>query len=361
MNIITWGKNLYTETAQKVQEVEREFAGKSGEEKREIVVAWADKMVSLPWWADDLMDVDGNFLRMIIGKICDAANILTDHDFKDVQIDPETLGAAAALPIDAVMKAAASNPASEDKQKTVDERLAEIYEQYGIKPEPEAEIPQMETIQAPMPTPTPAPAPTPAGIDAENNWRKSIAFVGLAEGGRNFTVVNGQAVLNEKNKNDKGGPTAYGITRMALATACAGRVVGHCDITKLTKDEAVRIYKANYWDCYGWGELPYPTCLTVFDITVNSGLGGTAKIAQRAANRLAWTPALVLDGKWGPKTKAAVWGLAPKLNFVKLLLEERKKFYDEIIARDPSQADFRNGWYNRIARLAKEAGVGSPV
>jgi hypothetical protein len=369
VNIIAWGKNLRTEIAKKVQEVELAFDGKSGPEKREMIVTWADGMVKLPWWADELMDIDGKVIRLLVDKTCDAANILTDYNFKDIQIDPEKLGAAAAAPIDAVMKAAAANPVSENKQKTVDERLAELYEQYGIAPDPEpapVEIPQQETIQAPVqqapePEQDPNRSITLVEVDAEKNWQKSIAFVGLAEGGKNFTVVNGQAVLNANAKNDKGGPTAYGITRMALATAYAGRVVGHCDITKLTKDEAVRIYKANYWSCYGWGELLYPTCLVLFDITVNSGLGGTAKISQRAANRMGWTPVLALDGKWGPKTKAAVWGLSLKLQFVKLLLEERKKFYDEIIARDSSQAVFKNGWYNRLKALAKEAGVTSPV
>ncbi|MDR1943393.1 MAG: hypothetical protein LBQ19_01075 [Synergistaceae bacterium] len=43
------------------------------------------------------------------------------------------------------------------------------------------------------------------------------------------------------------------------------------------------------------------------------------------------------------------------------LLVKRKNFYDDIISSNPSQAKFKNGWYNRLKALAAEAGVQSPV
>ena len=39
------------------------------------------------------------------------------------------------------------------------------------------------------------------------------------------------------------------------------------------------------------------------------------------------------------------------------ICECRKKYYEQIIARSPSQAVFRTGWFNRVNALAKEAGV----
>jgi lysozyme family protein len=92
---------------------------------------------------------------------------------------------------------------------------------------------------------------------------------------------------------------------------------------------------------------------------VNSGLGGTAKIAQQTCNTFG--AGLAVDGKWGPKTKAAVWKYASDPEFSRLFLVKRKDYYDAIISRDKSQEVFRSGWYNRLKKLALAAGVKSPV
>jgi lysozyme family protein len=129
----------------------------------------------------------------------------------------------------------------------------------------------------------------------------------------------------------------------------------------LTEAESATIYKANYWDRYRWGEIPWPVCLVLFDITVNHGGGGMAKIVQRTANALGWK--LGVDGKFGPKTFEAIQRIseAQAAGFAQELLTFRKQCYDDIIARDSNQGKNKNGWYNRLKSLAAAAGVKSPV
>ena len=343
---------LKVKVVEAVQFVEREFAGKSGKEKRAAAIRIIDDFVQLPAyleWADNI--VIGWLIDLAVEKFNWASDWMYGKT-ETPEVDVEKV--AAVLTANQATMARAKAAA---KDTDVNSRIEELYRLYDIKPDEPEEKPA-ETVK-----PVPAPVPVPEVSDAAKNWEKSISFVGLAEGGRNFEVVNGKPVLKASAKNDRGGPTAYGITQAALNTAYAGKIVGHNDIVKLTRDEAKRIYKANYWDCYGWGELAWPVCLVLFDITVNHGMSGTAKIAQRACTSYGYQPALAVDGKWGPKTKAAVWSVAAKnpAELTRLLLLKRKEYYDGIIAANKSQEVYRNGWYNRIRNLAKTVGVASPV
>ncbi len=200
-------------------------------------------------------------------------------------------------------------------------------------------------------------------MDVKEKWAHCIQLVGVAEGGANFDVIGGKPVLKAKSRNDKGGPTKYGITEGTLLSSHKAGVVGHADIVKLTKAEAETIYRSRYCDPYGWLELPFEACLCLLDATINHGMGGTARIAQRVGNSFGCSPALVVDGKWGPKTKAVVWNLAMKngAGFAQEFLHWRKDYFDRIIEGNPSQDTFRNGWYNRLRMLAKACGVASPV
>jgi Putative secretion activating protein len=273
--------------------------------------------------------------------------------------------------VDSLIRATSSTAAT--KQLTVDERLNELFQQYGIQAEAvdearsEMDEPEPVVINTPGVFPTVIPE---AVADSESDkWDRCISIVGIAEGGANFDVVNGQPVLKASAKNDKGGLTKHGITQGTLASAYAKGVVSHNGIVALTRDEAKHIYRTMYCDPYGWLELPFAACLCLLDATINHGLGGTARIAQRTCNALAKQEILVVDGKWGPKTRAAVWSMVEghlepegcSQIFAAEFLKWRKDYFDRIIAADSSQAVFRNGWYNRLKMLAKECDVESPV
>jgi hypothetical protein len=47
--------------------------------------------------------------------------------------------------------------------------------------------------------------------------------------------------------------------------------------------------------------------------------------------------------------------------FGESLLKWRKDYFDRIIASKPIQKKFKDGWYNRIRKLAAASGVKSPV
>ncbi|MBR4401339.1 MAG: hypothetical protein IKT09_06540 [Synergistes sp.] len=177
------------------------------------------------------------------------------------------------------------------------------------------------------------------------SWTKAIAFVFHWEGG----YVN--------DPLDRGGATNMGITQGTLCAAYTAKIVSHNDIRRLTKTEAATIYQAKYWNPYQWNQYGEPADMILFDISVNNGLGNMAKLAQRACVSLGQN--IVIDGKWGSKTRAALYTLAWSKGAAlsKMLLTKRLNFYDAIVASRPSQQKYLGGWRNRTNDLARKCGI----
>lgn len=156
---------------------------------------------------------------------------------------------------------------------------------------------------------------------------------------------------------DKGGATNRGITQSTLNAAFNTGLVKHNIIDALSREEAVAIYKKTYWDRYGWGSFSAPLDMILFDITVNHGIGNTAKIAQRACVSLGQIVAM--DGKWGPQTRRALLSLESRdsLALSRMLIIKRLNFYESIVKSRPSQKVFLKGWLRRSSDLAKASGI----
>ena len=189
-------------------------------------------------------------------------------------------------------------------------------------------------------------------MNAQSKFDKAIDFSLKWEGGRNFNVVKGKPIVKGAAKADEGGATAYGITIPTLRTAFAAGIVKHQDICQLTQAEAKEIYRANYWDRYGWGELDWPVCLCCLDCCINHG--SFATILQRAATSCGH--ATTVDGKFGPKTFAALKACEPKA-LARAIYTQRKLYYENIVQRKPQQKVFLKGWMSRAEAMARTAGV----
>ena len=189
-------------------------------------------------------------------------------------------------------------------------------------------------------------------MNAQEKFDKAITFSLKWEGGRNFNIINGKPVIKGNAKADLGGATAYGITWATLKNAHKAGIVSHDDICKLTVDEAKLIYKKNFWDRYGWEQFEYPVALCCLDCCINHGR--FASILQRAV--IDCGQLVIVDGKFGPKTFAALKACEP-LKLAKAIYNQRKKYYEKLITRNPSQEKFRKGWFKRADEMAREAGV----
>lgn len=104
-------------------------------------------------------------------------------------------------------------------------------------------------------------------------------------------VLEREGVLSEDPADD-GGLTKFGISSRAYPAL---------DIRALTREQAVAIYRRDFWLRCGCAELPWRFALAVFDGAVNQGQRTAVKLFQRSIG-------VRDDGVFGPITlRAALW------------------------------------------------------
>lgn len=156
-----------------------------------------------------------------------------------------------------------------------------------------------------------------------------------------FTMRNEGAYVD--HPKDRGGATKFGVTIFSLAR-WRGRAVRPEDVQALTIDDALAFYTIFYWRPMNlaWvNDQEVASCL--FDISVLRGTGQSAKYAQKVTGSK-------LDEIMGPLTVSAV-NKAARDTFIPEVVSLLETDLRAIVANDPSQNAFLNGWLNRCTRL----------
>lgn len=132
------------------------------------------------------------------------------------------------------------------------------------------------------------------------------------------------------SKYDSGGETKFGVAQKAHP-----ELVVH----NLTLLEAQQVYKKGYWDPVKGDYLHPMVAKYVFDIGCGSGPNKAAKVLQQALG-------VTVDGAVGAMTIDAANKCDPK-ELVAKMRDIRINFYRSIVANNPSQGIFLQGWLNR--------------
>lgn len=112
----------------------------------------------------------------------------------------------------------------------------------------------------PQPAPDDGPAPTPQG----DNWARSIAWVLRWEGG----FQNNPADHGNYRPDGTLVGTNFGISARSYPTL---------DIPNITRQQAIDIYRRDYWTPSGASALAWPLCLLVMDTAVLHGVGAATQ------------------------------------------------------------------------------------
>ena len=179
-------------------------------------------------------------------------------------------------------------------------------------------------------------------------------------------VFEHEGVISD-DKNDKGGLTKYGVSITFLTNLARSKpslvmeIVGTTNISRrivreLSKTQAALLFKWEFWTPYKLDEIPLATAFMLFDMNINHGPGNSIRIAQKGCNRLPSlvSPLLVVDGKMGPRTRAAL-RLCSCASGIHAIAAERLAFYERIVERNSSQRVFLRGWRNRAHDMEQTA------
>lgn len=150
-----------------------------------------------------------------------------------------------------------------------------------------------------------------------------------------------QAVLKHEggyvnNPKDPGGETNFGISKKSYPDL---------DIPNLTKEDAIAIYKRDFWDKQPYKLIVFdPLCIKAFDMSINIGPKSANKSLQIAVNAFDYD--LDEDGVLGPKSLKAINSCTP----ITLLVEYKHKLIDHykgLVAKNHRLNPFLKGWIKR--------------
>lgn len=151
-----------------------------------------------------------------------------------------------------------------------------------------------------------------------------------------FDVAINRLLTNEggyvNNPKDPGGETNWGITiGFARANGYAG------DMHAMTREQAIALYRAGFWNLIDGDELPDLLGFQVLDFAVNSGISTAIRKLQSAAG-------VADDGRFGPVSIAALKAIPPSVltfRFLSLRLDFMRAL--------STWSTFGKGWAGRIA------------
>lgn len=161
----------------------------------------------------------------------------------------------------------------------------------------------------------------------------------------NFDLFLSEVLKHEggyvNHPKDPGGPTNLGVT-LGVAKRLGIDVDGDgdtdiVDIKKLSRSDAGKVFKAEYWDKVRGDELPSGVDIATGDFAVNSGV-------SRASSYLQEIVGVAPDGKIGPLTIAAAKKMSA-VAIVNRLCDNRLAF----LKRLSTFSTFGKGWTARVA------------
>lgn len=165
---------------------------------------------------------------------------------------------------------------------------------------------------------------------------------------------------------DRGGFTKFGVSTAFLtdiASTQAGRdvlermgvilPVTRNTIRSLTESLAASLFRWQMWDALKLDLIPLRPAVVIYDAAVNSGPRQSVKFAQRGYNAcVAYGQPLDTDGIMGPATRKAMQQ-ADTDKILMAMLDQREKFFNDLVRAKPSQEVFLRGWLNRVTDLRR--------
>jgi lysozyme family protein len=181
------------------------------------------------------------------------------------------------------------------------------------------------------------------------SFRHAAGFILSAE------IGNGAKHWIADDPNDRGGRTVAGVTTKTYREALVRWKEPDRPVDEIRVLEWLRIAR-EFWDAVRADELPAKLAVAVFDAAYNHGPTRAVILLQRTLAPIA-SAALKQDGVFGPKTLQVLehaLALHGERQILESYLDWRLVWYERIVATDPTQLKFRDGWRRRVEELRRK-------
>jgi len=180
----------------------------------------------------------------------------------------------------------------------------------------------------------------------DERFQQAIDFVLKHEGG----LTN--------DKDDPGGITNFGISLRFLENANidinGDKKIDSLDITTLTKEQAIALYKKEFWDKHNINDIKnLQVAKKLLDMSVNLGANTAIKLFQESVNSIcpSYMTHLQEDGILGNKTISRVNLLINDLlrpNFLlNVYISKITDHYYNLVLANAKLGKFLKGWMRR--------------
>lgn len=151
---------------------------------------------------------------------------------------------------------------------------------------------------------------------------------------------------------DRGGKTNRGVTEATWVNYWRSRnQLPPCPIRDATEQQTKQVLHDEYWiksRCDKVGEVSSAYLAAhLFDACVHHGQQRGQMLLQQALNYLG--ASLVVDGIIGAKTLAQIKAYTAYHDaLIASMMFQRAQYFDSIFKSNPSQAQYKRGWFRRL-------------
>lgn len=185
--------------------------------------------------------------------------------------------------------------------------------------------------------------------DAEDKPEEKFNSSTSSSGFKNAVqiVLGLEGGFSEYNPSTKDPRTNKGITQPEFDEFRRKNNLQSKDVKDITTDEAIEIYKQEYWDKIQGDKLDARNpklAIVIFDSAVNNGIGGANGIIKSIVNT---------DGnRFDDKMIEDIIAADKSNDLYSNIINKRYQKYKDIIAKNPVMDDYSKGWNNRLDNLS---------
>ena len=185
--------------------------------------------------------------------------------------------------------------------------------------------------------------------DAEDKPEEKFNSSTSSSGFKNAVqiVLGLEGGFSEYNPSTKDPRTNKGITQPEFDEFRRKNNLQSKDVKDITTDEAIEIYKQEYWDKIQGDKLDARNpklAIVIFDSAVNNGIGGANGIIKSIVN--------TNGNRFDDKMIEDIIAADKSNDLYSNIINKRYQKYKDIIAKEPVMDVYGKGWNNRLDNLS---------